>query len=41
VGGFQGAIILVFALFGDFFSAKFFVADMAKRMYLVKRKYSS
>ena len=38
IGGFQGAIILILVYFGEYFSAKFFIAQVAEDLYQVKKR---
>lgn len=33
MGGFQGALLLIFYYFGNYFSAKFFLSYMAERLF--------
>lgn len=37
VGGFQGAIILIFFVFGEFFSERFYTANLSNEVFVKKR----
>ena len=40
IGGFMGALEMIFVIFGSYFSGKFMLAQLAQDMFLTKKKYS-
>jgi hypothetical protein len=38
IGGFQGALILIFFILGEYFSGKFLLAAIAENLYKQKNK---
>ena len=39
IGGFMGALEMIFVIFGSYFSGKFMLAKLAEDMFLTKKKY--
>jgi hypothetical protein len=38
IGGFKEALMLILATFGEYFSAKFFIAKVGEDLYLEKKR---
>ena len=37
IGGFKEAMMIIFAIFGEYFSAKFFVERVAEDLYVIEK----